>query len=253
MTQSSRPQGPFKSLVVLGESTVEGGGWLAEPEERYADLLWHLLEEAQETPIVYHNAGVGASVISPASPGYEASIKPSAAERLDEEVIAHNPDLVVVAYGLNDMRGGMTVEHFKAELVAVLDRIDAGCDATIVLVNVYHQTAYCYYPPFDKGSIEVTEAYNRMLAELAAQRGYIYADIYAAQAQTAHIVHVDSVHANKVGNMILAHEIFRSIVLASPDITEAVDRRDAQTPWTKYVLEWQGKTVEPSHQSYNQD
>jgi lysophospholipase L1-like esterase len=251
MTQPNSPRGPFKSLVVLGESTVEGGGWIAGPEERYADLLWHLLEDAQEVPLTYHNAGVGASVISPASPGYEASIKPSAAERLDEEVIAHNPDLVVVAYGLNDMRGGMTVDHFKSELIAVLDRIEAGCDATIVLVNVYYQTAYCYYPPFDKGGIEITEIYNQMLADLAAERGYIYADIYAAQAKTDHIVHVDSVHANKVGNMILAHEIFRAIVLASPGITEAGDRRDAETQWTKHVLEWQSETIEPSHNSYN--
>ena len=32
------PQGPFKSMVVLGESTVEGGGWLVGPEERWPDI-----------------------------------------------------------------------------------------------------------------------------------------------------------------------------------------------------------------------
>ncbi len=69
MTQTDTPRGPFKSLVVLGESTVEGGGWLRGPEERFADLLWKLLEQAQEEPMAYHNAGVGASVISPRSPG----------------------------------------------------------------------------------------------------------------------------------------------------------------------------------------
>ena len=78
MTNADVTRGPFERLVVLGESTVEGGGWLDGPEQRWADLLWKLLEAAQESEIAYHNAGVGASVISPASPGYDASIKPAA-------------------------------------------------------------------------------------------------------------------------------------------------------------------------------
>ena len=31
--------GPFKTLVVLGESNVQGGGWLAKEDERWADVL----------------------------------------------------------------------------------------------------------------------------------------------------------------------------------------------------------------------
>ena len=253
MTHADTPQGPFKSLVVLGESTVEGGGWIAGPEERFADLLWKQLEYAQEGPIAYHNAGVGASVISTASPGYEASIKPSAAERLDAEVIAHNPDLLVVAYGLNDMRSGMTVDHFRAELVAVLDRVEAKTNPMIVIVNVYHQTAYNFYRPFDKGGIAQTEAYNAMLLELANERGYVYADIYAAQGMADHLVHADAVHANRVGNMILANKVFEAIALAATGIVTACNERDATTPWTQQVTEWQTTTIEQSHNSYNKD
>ena len=253
MPHTDPPRGPFKSLVVLGESTVEGGGWVSGPEERWADLLWQQLEHAQEEPLAYHNAGVGASVISPRSPGYEASIKPSAAERLDEEVIAHHPDLVVVAYGLNDMRAGMSVEDFKAELVAVLDRIDEATDAMVVIVNVYHQSAYCYYPPFDKGGVAVTGDYNRMLDELAAERGYVYADIYAAEGGKDFLIHPDAVHANKVGNMIIANKVFEAIVLASPGITKNVQQRNADTEWTKQCKNWQAETVEKSHESYSQE
>ena len=253
MPHTDPPRGPFKSLVVLGESTVEGGGWLQGPEERFADLLWHLLEHAQEETLAYHNAGLGASVISPKSVGYEASNKPSAAERLEEEVIAKNPDLVVVAYGLNDMRAGMSVADFKAELVAILDRIDEATGATVVIVNVYHQAAYCHYPPYDKGGVAVTVEYNQMLLDLANERGYIYADIYAAQGQADHIIHADAVHANKVGNMILAHKVFEAIVLAAPGICDNCHQRDADTDWTRFIEEWQSKTVEKSHDSYNKE
>jgi lysophospholipase L1-like esterase len=253
MSQTETPRGPFKQLVVLGESTVEGGGWLQGPEERFAELLWKQLEHAQEQPLAYHNAGLGASVISPKSIGYEASNKPSASERLDEEVIAKNPDLVVVAYGLNDMRAGMTVADFKAELVAVLDRIEAACNAMIVIANVYYQTAYCYYPPYDKGGIPVTLEYNQMLLDLAGERGYVYADLYAAEAEADHLIHADAVHANKVGNMILANKVFEAIVLAAPGVCDSCNRRDADTDWTRYVTEWQSKTVEKSHDSYNKE
>lgn len=116
-------QGPFNTLVILGESTVEGGGFLAKPSERWADILWQAIEYAQEQPLQYFNAGIGGSVISPRSPGYAASVKPSAAERLDQEVNARKPDLVVIAYGLNDMRAGMNVQEFKEEYQKLLDRI----------------------------------------------------------------------------------------------------------------------------------
>ena len=33
MSGNTGHSGPFKRLVVLGESTVEGGGWLASPQE----------------------------------------------------------------------------------------------------------------------------------------------------------------------------------------------------------------------------
>jgi len=253
MSHADSPRGPFKSLVVLGESTVEGGGWLSGPQERWADLLWKLLEHAQEEPVAYHNAGVGASVISPQSPGYEASVKPSASERLDEEVIAKDPDLVAVAYGLNDMRAGMSVADFKKELVAVLDRIDESTVATVVIANVYHQSAYCYYPPFDKGGVAQTHEYNRMLDELAAERGCIYADLYSAEGQKDFLIHPDAVHANKVGSMIIAHKVFEAIVLASPGITTRVHERDADTEWTRQCKSWQAETVEKSHPSHPTD
>ena len=68
---------PFKRIAVLGESTVEGGGWVPAQEDRYADVLVSLINRVQAGPVEYFNCGIGASVISPRSPGYEASRKPS--------------------------------------------------------------------------------------------------------------------------------------------------------------------------------
>lgn len=230
------PRGPFASLVVLGESTVAGGGWLQGPEERWADILWHLLETAQESPLTYHNAGLGASVIAPSSPGYAASAKPSASERLPEDVIAYQPDLLVIAYGLNDMRAGMPVADFRAEMEGIIDRVRAMLDPLIVLVNVYHMPDYRFYPPFHHGSLAQTIAYNHMLEELAMQKDCVYADVWSAQGQRDYVVHQDTVHANKVGNLLIAHQVFRDIVQAAPGILANIVLRNAGTGWTRECL-----------------
>ena len=246
MAKHSIPQGPFRKLVVLGESTVEGGGWLAGTDERYADVLWRLLEAAQEQPLEYFNAGLGASVVSPASPGYEASAKPSAAERLAEQVIDQSPDLLVIAYGLNDMRAGMAVGKFRAELVAILDRVRARIDPAIVLVSVYYMPAFDNFPPFDRGSMAATLAYNRMLKDLARRRGLLYADAYAAEAGCPHVVHPDTVHANKIGNLLIAHRIFEAVARGCAGLADSVRRRDETTEWSKLIRPLLKAAREPS-------
>ena len=75
----------FEKMVVMGESTVAGGGWLARMEDRWADVLAHLINQCQENPVKYYNKGIGANAISPRSPGYESSAKPSALERYKED------------------------------------------------------------------------------------------------------------------------------------------------------------------------
>lgn len=241
--------GPFQSLVVLGESTVKGGGWLAHREERWADILHRLLEDAQEKPLRYHNAGVGASVISPASPGYEASKKPSAAERLEAEVLGHQPDLVVIAYGLNDMRAGMPPGDFRQELEKLIGRIRAAGRPLIVLANVYHMTDFPHYPPFDRGSLEATVVFNETIRETAAALDCVYADVWSAEGQRDHVVHNDTVHANKIGNLLIAHEVFKAIVHAAPGIANAVIARDSKTEWSQNCRTIRFKSVETSDES----
>jgi lysophospholipase L1-like esterase len=233
MSHEKLPSGPFKSLVVFGESTVQGGGWLSGPEERWADILWKLLENAQEEAVSYYNAGVGGSVISPKSCGYDASGKPSASERYQEEVISHNPDLLVFAYGLNDMRSGMNVLEFKTEMEEIIARIQQSIHPLIVIANVYHISSFKYYPPYNIGSVAKTKEYNQMLKTMAVEKGCAYADVWSAQGQNDSIMHQDTVHANKVGNMLIAHKVFECIVHAAPGISNNVEKRNANTEWTK--------------------
>jgi lysophospholipase L1-like esterase len=240
------PKGPFRSLVVLGESAVQGGGWLTGEQERWADIAHQLVKSVQEQPLEYHNAGLGACVISPRSPGYSASVKPSALEWLDDEVIARNPDLIVVSYGLNDMRAGMPLGIFREDMEELIDRLGARLSALVVLTNIYHITTYAHYPPFNRGNLRATKRYNRMLETICHRRGCHYADIWRAEAVCDHLVHPDTVHANKIGNLVIAYEVFRTIALACPGLADRIIKRDWSTQWTAVCLRYQREERERS-------
>ena len=236
---------PFKRVAVLGESTVEGGGWVPARADRYADVLVSLINRVQAEPVEYLNCGIGASVISPKSPGYEASRKPSAMERYRTDVIATKPDLVVIAYGLNDMRAGMDVGAFIGELETIVRDVQSSCGALVVLVNVYHMTGFGWYPPFDRGSVEATAAYNDAIRRLGERTGCLYADVHAAEARADGVVHQDGVHANKVGNLLIANRIFEALATHCSGLSEAVRRDDENTDWTKAVRQMRHAKVEP--------
>ena len=236
---------PFQRLVVLGESTVEGGPWLHSDEPRWADALASLLGLCQRAEIDYRNEGIGASVISPRSPGYEHSRKPSATERYRERVIAAAPDLFVMAYGLNDMRAGMPVASFAADMRAIVQDVQTTCHPVTVLTTVYHMTQFGWYPPFDKGGRELTLAYNRAIAQVAEETGALLADVWGAEGEADWLIHQDGVHANAVGNIVIAHRVFEVIAGNCSCLSRRTTRSHEHTEWTRECREMNRQGIEP--------
>ena len=98
---------PIRRMVALGESTTWGFS-VSSKEHCWVNRVVSLLEEFQEEPIELINQGIGSNVITTECPAYEDSAKPAALERLDEEVIAFEPDLLLLSYGLNDSGNSST-------------------------------------------------------------------------------------------------------------------------------------------------
>jgi lysophospholipase L1-like esterase len=126
----------FKILVTFGES-VTAGGCSSNRERCWASRLAALINDVQSQLVKLVNSGIGANVISTRSPAYENSGKPSASERLDKHVIAHNPDLLVISYGLNDARSGTPLELFAEEMKGIIECIREKCRPLIVLLGSY--------------------------------------------------------------------------------------------------------------------
>ena len=201
---------PFNTIVALGESHVAGSGATQE-RRRWVNIVADLIRCHQGVPVTLHNKGIGANALSPRSPGYAASAKPSALERYREDVIGPNPDLFILSYGLNDMRAGMPPEEFRRDMEQIIVDVREACDPVTVLTTVYHMSAYDWYPPFDVGSIAATEVFNLVIHQLAEKHGCILADIWAAEGRADWVIHPDTVHANDLGHLLIANRVFEAI------------------------------------------
>jgi len=224
---------PFKTMVVMGESTVEGGPWLQRKEERWADVLARLIQQCQETPLRYYNKGIGANAISPRSPGYEKSIKPSALERYRRDVIELEPDLFILAYGLNDMRAGMDVKEFSEDMEIIIRDVKEASAPLTVLTTVYYMTGWRSYPPYDRGSPQLAREYNEAIRRIGERNRCIVSDVWDAEGEADWLVNPDGVHANTVGNLVIAHRIFRDIAVNCSCLTSSHFARMMGTKWVR--------------------
>lgn len=236
---------PFRRMVILGESTVEGGGWLLHKEDRYADVVVRLINSCQDEPMEYFNKGIGANAISPRSPGYPDSRKPSAMERYHKDVIDLRPDLFLLCYGLNDMRAGMPVAAFRADMAKIIGDVKKACDPMTVLTTVYYMTGWKSWPPYDKGSVELTLEYNEAIRGLAREFDCVVADAWASEGGADWLIHPDGVHANRIGNLLLAHRVFEAIAQHASGLTIRELEQNRSTRWTASTTAARAKDGDP--------
>jgi len=241
---------PFKRLVILGESHVQGGGWLLKKEDRYGDVLVQLINNCQKEPIEYFNKGISANAISPRSPGYAKSAKPSAMERYHADVIDLKPDLFILAYGLNDMRADMPLSDFRADMATIIGDVQKACSPVTVVTTVYYMTGWKSFPPYDKGSVELTRRYNDCIRGLAAEYDCILADIWASEGMADWLIHYDGVHANKVGQLVIAHRVFEAIAQHASGLSKWVYDQDRDTQWTQWTTNNRAKVGDPFQKTW---
>lgn len=115
-------------IVALGDSVTQGIGGI---DELYHDHVYHAqlkrkLEAAHPLcTFSVINAGVDGHCVTDGE------------ARLDRDVIRHQPDLLFVAFGLNDVAlgGAKNIPAFESSLVRLCGRVRAEAPSDIVLVT----------------------------------------------------------------------------------------------------------------------
>ena len=202
---------PVKRIVALGESTTWGYS-VSSKEKCWVSQVARMLQEFQGAEIELINQGIGSNVLTPECPSYAYSARPSALERVDRDLIAYTPDMVFLSYGLNDSRGGTTPETFRRAYQALIDRIRAQINPTIVMVNVFYMHEVIYrHEHWAESSYDVTEIYNLLIQQLAEANNCILADAYAAEVGVDWIIDQDHCHPNDLGHRLIANRVFEAI------------------------------------------
>jgi lysophospholipase L1-like esterase len=203
-------QQPFTCLVAMGDSITMGAA-ATRPEYSWVSRLARLISEFQDHPLKVVNTGISGNLISPRSVAYHHpdSGRPSGLERYRRDVIAHQPDLVTVSYGLNDMRCGTAIDLFMSELDSMVRTVREETRAVIVLIGLYHITAYDDQSgTWDRADPGVARAYDAALCRYAEGNGLLYADVFSAEGEADWLVDRDGIHPNNLGHALIANKVF---------------------------------------------
>jgi acyl-CoA thioesterase-1 len=188
----------MKTIVFVGDSITEGagdsekGGW----SRRVAETLpaeWQAV-----------HAGISGNTIV------------DILARLERDVLAHKPDLVTLAVGINDSRhhpslGGLKevpLPDYEAGLQRFAERVAAEKIAKIIIIGLTpiddSQTG-----PIEEDLVYTNEAslaYDKALRGFAKKRGYQYIAItplFDAQGGAVELT-TDGLHPNPAGHEIIA-------------------------------------------------
>jgi len=74
--------------------------------------------------------------------------------------------------------------------------------------------------------VALTEEFNRAIKALAEEQQCLVADVWDAEGQADWLIHPDGVHANKVGNILIANRVFETIAKNASALSNSVHERD---------------------------
>jgi lysophospholipase L1-like esterase len=140
------------------------------PEDVYHNRLKKLIEQKFPGP-----AGGTVSVINSGIGGDTATVAP---KRLDRDVIRYQPDLVLVAFGTNDLGAEPAQKTYEASLCRIIREIREKTSADIILLT----------PPFVASRDNGIFTESRESAQKSAQNSYIRVQNEGVVARFAEIV-----------------------------------------------------------------
>ena len=183
------------TIVALGDSITAGAQlWNLTPKERQTEAIYHQLlgamlrEKFDYDGVTVHNAGVGGNQ------SFEGL------ERLEKDVLAHTPDLVVVLFGGNDANSG-SLPRFKESMEQIVSQLEEA-DAEVVLLTTLPMALETgKAEPFADAVKELADKHKTALADTRA------AMLFRGQGAIGELL-ADTVHINQRGHDLLASTLF---------------------------------------------
>jgi lysophospholipase L1-like esterase len=178
--------GESVKVIAFGDSITAGGEASSVALQYPSRYVEHLRERFPDAEITLENGSTGG----------DNTVQGLA--RLDEKVLSRNPDLVLVAFGMNDHNrpgvGGVAVADFKNNLHQIVARIRERTGADVILLS-----AFPPHPDWHFGTHQMTQ-YAAATEAAAGEAGVAYADIFAVWRQALARKDPSSLLANNINH-----------------------------------------------------
>jgi len=226
-------EGPI-TIVAFGDSVTHGA--VGPDEINYETVYWNRLRQKinqvrDYVPVNVINAGIGGITA-------EGSI-----QRMEKQVFAHCPDLVIVCFGLNDVNGSL--ESYLAALETIFSRCKEEGVETIFLTpnmlntyvaedteEIYREYAAVTASYQNGGRMD---RYMEAACELARSKGIKVCDCYAKWKQLSETQDITMLLANRINHPTKEmHELFAQALfeMIFADMPEIVSGENG-TMWKK--------------------
>ncbi len=203
--------GPI-TIAVFGDSVTHGA--VAEGEINYETVYWNRLRQKLNAvrdyvPVNMINAGIGGITA-------EASLA-----RMDAQVFQHEPDLLIVCFGLNDVNGEL--DTYLSALREIFRRATArGIDTVFMTPNMLNTYVAEDTPKQHWNYAHITaevqnsgrmDRYMTAAVALAQEMGITVCDCYAAWKRMAETEDTTMMLANRINHPTREmHELFAQML-----------------------------------------
>lgn len=199
--------GPI-NIVAFGDSVTHG--CVAFGELNYETVYWNRLRKKiidlkDYVPVNVIDAGIGGTTAL------------ESVSRMDTQVLNHNPDLIIVCFGLNDING--TLEDYLSALEQIFKKAsDSGAEVIFMtpnMLNTYvgEDTAKEYY---EYASVTAEyqnngkmDLYMKRACELARSMHITVCDCYSKWKEISNEQDTTQLLANRINHPVKGmHELF---------------------------------------------
>lgn len=189
---------PFKTYVSVGDSITQGYMAVNERTDSWVAQLGELISAAQGQKVTQINRGIGGTKMSTTHQHY-----PAAKDTVQQYIVTLNPDLITIAYGINDFHAGTTLNTFISDYRNYLQEVIDSCPDAVIIV-----CGLCYKGN-DQDSKKVRE-WNNAIREMTEEFGLIYCETYDDMYGINWLL-ADGLHPNNAGYRVMASTVFRTL------------------------------------------
>ena len=203
--------GPI-NIVAFGDSVTHGAVGAGEID--YESVYWNrlrkkILDVRNYVPVNAINAGIG---------GITAS---ASLARIERDVLSHNPDLIIVCFGLNDVNGSL--ETYLSSLRTIFEACRGeNRDVIFMTPNMLNtrvaddtEEIYMQYAAVTVGYQNGgrMDEYMRNACELALEMGITVCDCYSEWKERSKTEDIMNLLANRINHPIREmHELFAQML-----------------------------------------